>query len=292
MPAKNIECQLAQGQIGRYLAGAQMSEEAVAQLEGHIAECEDCSSFIETKRNSLRELAANRKAVVYLPEEPAREEAAEAAPAPAPRNPAAKALIDAIREKSAAARETAPVLETKREVGTPRATHWKALVYSTGLGLVLYGMTFITSNPTALFGERATEETPLADPKAETPANSAPIASASKEDGDPFTEDAPVERLTTDAITNSTPTKNETAPIVAATGTDRAGTPSVSPNAAPAKAETTISKSSTPTPPRVNVRSQPVRRTSRPVRRTAAAGDRRPNTIRVYDESGRPIKGE
>lgn len=287
MPAKNIECQLAQGQIGRYLAGSPMSEEAVAQLEGHIAECEDCTGFIDRKRNSLRELAANRKAAVYLPEEPAEAAIPEPAPAPsAPRNPAAKALIDAIREKSAAAREAAPILETKREAGTPRVTHWKALAYSTGLGLVLYGMTFITSNPTALFGERAATEAPSTNsetPQPETP--SAVVPTSSKEDGDPFTEDAPVDKPANDTKANG---KNDGVEPTTAAGT---ATPPVSPATMSAKPEPTVSPSSTPTQPRVSVRSQPARRATRPVRRSSAAGNRRPNTIRVYDESGQLING-
>lgn len=275
MPTKNIECQLAQGQIGRYLAGANMSDESVAQLEGHIAECEDCSTFIDQKRKSLKELATLRKAAVYM-EEPAVSEAVEATPEP--KHPSAKALIDAIREKSSATKPDAAVLDTKREAGTARVTHWKALAYSTGLGLVLYGMTFVTANPTSLFGDRAAEATPTADSETKTPEPAKPepkpTSTASKADGDPFTEDAPAAAAKKPAAT----TKSTTAD---------AGENAATKSALP----TTNSVTSTPTPPRVQVRSNPVSRPVRAVRRNPAAATRRPNSIRVYDENGRPITG-
>lgn len=275
MPAKNIECQLAQGQIGRYLAGANMSEESVAQLEGHIAECEDCSAYIDQKKKSLKELATLRKAAVYM-EEPAEADVEAPASAPEPKHPAAKALIDAIREKTAAAKTAGPILETKREVGTPRVTHWKALAYSTGLGLVLYGMTFVTANPTALFGGLAAEATPPAEsskgPVEESPATP-PAPMSSKADGDPFTEDAPAPKAAA-----------ATEPPATAAAIPEA--PEPTPAAAP-----TISSESTPTQPRVEVRSKPVSRPVRAPRPTTAPVTRRPNSIRVYDENGRPITG-
>lgn len=247
-----------------------MSDESVAQLEGHIAECEDCSAFIDQKRKSLKELATLRKAAVYV-EEPAPEPAEEAPAAAEPKHPAAKALIDAIREKSAP-KPAGPVLETKREAGTPRVTHWKALAYSTGLGLVLYGMTFVTANPTALFGDRAVEPNAPAEATSTPPAETPPAAPLnSKADGDPFTEDEPI-------------AKTET-PV--ATATPKTEPPKTPAAATPPK----ISPESTPTSPRIEVRSKPVSRPARAPRRTTAPAPRRPNTIRVYDENGRPITG-
>jgi hypothetical protein len=47
MSVKNLECQIAKAQIGRYLAGDALSSEAVGQLEEHIAECDECQSRSE-----------------------------------------------------------------------------------------------------------------------------------------------------------------------------------------------------------------------------------------------------
>lgn len=286
MPAKNIECQLAQGQIGRYLAGAPMSEESVSQLEGHIAECEECTAFVDQKRKSLRELATLRKAAIFV-EEPEEDRSspepnsAKSEASATVKPTAAKALIDAIREKSAAARESAPILETKREPATPRMTHWKALAYSSGLGLVLYGMTFLTANPTALFGERAVAETSAPAAGNSTDAMPDPAPAATKEDGDPFTEDTPA----------PTPTaaSPETSAIAEENTTTRAATTS---DELPITSDTTNSNPSTPPQPNVQVRSTPVSRPAvRTPRRRPAPVNRRPNSIRVYDENGRPITG-
>jgi hypothetical protein len=63
MSIKNLECQLAQAQIGRYIAGDRISVAAVTQLEEHIAECDDCRAvLIERKQALLAMLPAEVKA--------------------------------------------------------------------------------------------------------------------------------------------------------------------------------------------------------------------------------------
>ena len=54
MPVKNIECQIARGQIGRYLAGESLSDEALKQLEGHIVGCPECKGALMQRRESLQ----------------------------------------------------------------------------------------------------------------------------------------------------------------------------------------------------------------------------------------------
>ncbi|RYG41858.1 zf-HC2 domain-containing protein, partial [bacterium] len=53
MSVKSFECAIARSQIGRYLAGDTVGEEAMQQLETHIAACADCQRLIESKREEL-----------------------------------------------------------------------------------------------------------------------------------------------------------------------------------------------------------------------------------------------
>ncbi|MEQ1824151.1 MAG: zf-HC2 domain-containing protein, partial [Fimbriimonadaceae bacterium] len=62
MSVQNIECRIAQAQMGRYLGGLGLSEEAVSQLESHIRACPECSGALRLRRIEL-------EAVVALPKE-------------------------------------------------------------------------------------------------------------------------------------------------------------------------------------------------------------------------------
>jgi hypothetical protein len=282
MPAKNIECQLAQGQIGRYLAGVDMSPEAVGQLEQHISECGDCEAYIEEKKRALQEMAGTTHAAVAMPApQPAQEP--ETKEASRPLHPAAQALLKALKEKSAAADQTA--LETAREPAPKKSAHWKAFAFSAALGAVLLAMSHLTANPTALFGERAAEPTASEPAAAETAVTN---STATTPPGDPFAESAAPELA-------SEPAPAEPASSDAALTATPAATPAgATAAAAPAPPKNTISPSSTPTQPNVQVRSRPVRRAARkPVRRSRPAQTRPAggNSIRVYDENGRPLTG-
>lgn len=291
MPAKNIECQLAQGQIGRYLAGTDMSSEAVSQLELHIAECPDCTAFVDAKRQSLQELAQTRRAAVSIPETPAATESKPAVQTQSSGGSSAvgRALVEAIRQKAdPLAKET--ILESSREPQVPRRTYWKALGYSAALGAVLLAMSHLAANPTALFGDRvgagSTEGawTPQAEPKRE-------LAPNPPSDGDPFTAEPPIdeapaiESAAVEAAPTDPPRVNPAAsaqpPISPVTAADAAPTNSSTPKPL---------VPSTPEGPRTEVRAQRPRRPARPpVRRStppAPAG----NSIRVYGPDGKPIK--
>jgi hypothetical protein len=286
MSVKNIECQLAQGQIGRYLAGTNMSSEAVTQLELHLSECEDCSAFVDRKKEELRALAGQRRAAVFVAEPDPTPE--PVAPAPEKPRPAAEALLKAIRDK-ANPLAGAPVLETVREANPPKKTYWKAFGYSAALGLVALAMAHFTANPTALFGERAILE--KAPPAAAAPKSEPekPTASAVA-DADPFTQDAPANPVSSaeDIAAEDAAGSAVTSPVAPPQPEERAAV------AAAAAPEKKISTSSTPTKPRVNVRSRPAPRRTvrRGGRRPSARPQRSGNSIRVYDENGRPISGD
>lgn len=280
MPAKNIECQLAQGQIGRYLAGASMSTEAISQLEQHIAECDECTQFIDAKRRTLQEVSRTRQAAVSMPEPEPESQPEEAAPLAAPRNPAAQALIQAIREKTNPLSKEV-VLESVREPMPPRKSHWRALGYSAALGAVLLAMSHLTANPTAIFGERvgaAAEKS--AGEGSEVKSDKAPAHDVR----DPFVPNA----APTGAAASSPSTAEPAVDSVEAPTTPTVETEAPAIGARSAVANPTVSPS-TPTPPQTTVRA---RRPQRPVRQradSAPRAGRTGNSIRVYDANGKPI---
>src|SRR5688572_1375339 len=55
MQVQNFECQIAQSQMARYLAGEAFSPEAVKQLNEHIAGCTSCKASLSQRRASLQD---------------------------------------------------------------------------------------------------------------------------------------------------------------------------------------------------------------------------------------------
>jgi hypothetical protein len=54
MPVQSIECQLVRAQIGRYLGGEPLSQEAMRQLEIHLVACDDCRAALASRKSDLR----------------------------------------------------------------------------------------------------------------------------------------------------------------------------------------------------------------------------------------------
>lgn len=291
MAAQTIECQLAQGQIGRYLAGTDMSPEAVSQLELHISDCPQCSFFVEAKRAELRRKAEATNAAASV-----LDEARHIHPFArnvTPPTEAMDSLMEAIRVKSGPQVES-KIVETQREPAIAKPIHWKMFAYSAALGAVLLGMSHFTANPTALFGERAETTTPtvvagMEESTAERPKG---IESTGiKTTGDPFAHDEANTPPVTEAIsTESTvPQADTTYPKSIDTQNQaQPATPITTPNPA-----TTITPARSK--PKVATRRRSVkRRSARTPRRT----NRRPaqpadggNSIRVYDSNGNPVSG-
>lgn len=294
MAAQTIECQLAQSQIGRYLAGTDMSPEAVSQLELHISECPECSFFVEAKRAELRKKAeANSAAVSILDEAKHIHPFARNVTPP---TEAMESLMDVIRKRSTTAAEPIDV-EEKREPALAKPIQWKVFVYSAALGAVLLGMSHFTSNPTALFGERAQPVTGSGAALAAAPSNEnvstekpkGPEATGVKTSGDPFAQDQAVTPPISEVSTKVTDTAaTQSGPNV----TDaQNGTTTTAPIANPNPTKTI---SSTKKSPKVSVRRRSARRTARTPRRTNR-GPSQPagseNSIRVYDQDGNPVSG-
>lgn len=61
MAITDFECAIAKSQIGRYVAGDQFSDEAVRQLESHIAACPSCKGVIAQRRKDLMSMLGNEQ---------------------------------------------------------------------------------------------------------------------------------------------------------------------------------------------------------------------------------------
>ncbi len=143
MPVETIECQIVQGQLGRYLAGDALPSEAVRELERHIGGCSICQSEVATRRATLHALLGV-----------------------APEVPEANPLLDLLRQRSSSTTtmpthavtphltEPAPPVETELTLA-PRRLFTKPILLSAGLAVVLIAMNVLTKGPTDLLGPRA-----------------------------------------------------------------------------------------------------------------------------------------
>lgn len=174
MPAKDFECQLALGQIGRYLSGDRFGQEALNHLESHIQECEECRSHLIEKRSALQRMLNQdlpTHAVVEIEDEtPVK-----------PSNPY-QSVLDAIAQAQNQYEE--PVIETPDPVTVlaPAKTlrFGKAPLYAGALSIVLVGMSFASNSITGMLNNRVANAAPVAEVKAKTPKATydAPLAKA------------------------------------------------------------------------------------------------------------------
>lgn len=190
MSVQNIECQIAQAQIARLLVNEPLGQAIMADLETHVAACPDCQAFIISKNRSL-------DVVVGDSEKPAKTKKTTK------RKPEVEeAIQDNDEERLAFEKLFSPKLpkaavETKREASTA-ASFWKPLAYSGALAVVLFAMSYVMKNPTALFGDRVLAPT-SADAKA--PASELPDNASDNRAADPtppsaaqpIAEEAPVD---------------------------------------------------------------------------------------------------
>src|SRR4051794_23286485 len=105
MPVTDFECQIARGQIGRYLGGGLLSPQAMTGLEEHLAECPGCKALVAERRASLvgrRGGEVPTRAVVSMPV--------------AGENP----WVAAVRRRAEALRAASQTLETPRPSATEK----------------------------------------------------------------------------------------------------------------------------------------------------------------------------
>lgn len=196
MQVENIECQIAQAQIGNFLAGSGLSEEAMQQLEEHIAGCTNCKAALNERRSELKAMLTGERAVVDF-EQIAREAEGTKAKniATALRKKSLQQMLEPTQElpfvhqpqpRAAAVEQPAsapevPQKQAAQTPATPKAAKtpakWKPLAYSLALAAVLVGMSLFSSNIASIFGPRASESGKLVS-NSPTPPATDPVATA------------------------------------------------------------------------------------------------------------------
>ncbi len=135
MQTENLECKIAQAQMGRYLGGEGLSNEAIANLELHVKSCAGCKEAIQARRKAL-------ESVLALP-------TIEEFPALNVSHPEIKPQgmpwVDAIRR----------MLAPKEDSDNPKKRNWRTPAYAGGLMAVLLVMSNMAKEPTKVFGNRA-----------------------------------------------------------------------------------------------------------------------------------------
>jgi len=155
MQVANIECQIAQAQLRRYLTGEDMPNAVVNELETHLRNCPDCMSAAQTTRESLRGVLSSKitgKPIAVVKEPIRREPKQEAR------------IAEAVESGHAAVQTPADVFDAPddqfKHTAPKKNSNVKTLAYSIGLALILVLMSTVFRDPTALFGPRASSITP------------------------------------------------------------------------------------------------------------------------------------
>ena len=149
MTTKNVECQLAQGQIGRYLGGDRFSPDAMKHLEAHITECDECMAMVTEKRHDLMERLGSvpTRAVVEIDTSKSGRER----------------LTEEIAKKSGAM--------AKAKDSLLKAMLPKPVLYAGLLAIVLMGMSYMSRGALKRFGPTAGDTLPVAKAEATIPSS-------------------------------------------------------------------------------------------------------------------------
>ncbi len=307
MRVRNIECQLAQGQVRRYLNGDPLSDVAVEQLEDHLGECPDCNEFFQDCKQELIEDKAESEIEeeVYAPAQSSASSEISAVP---------RFLVDAIRQKRETLDKvvkpiaTHAVINDVREERQSFKSYTKPLAYSIVLAGVLIAMSTFMRDPSRVLGDRV--ETALPAAKAAIVGPTTLASSEGSSSTVPKSDQS--ELVTTIPETNSTTPTSEQPK----TGTNNLESKSVTTDSTSNEAQkmktanppdTTSGKPATanstsgntasvvaPSPRRrtTNRRSAPTRpvaRRQRPVAKPVVKAPASKPGIRVYDDNGNPI---
>ncbi|MCH8979393.1 MAG: zf-HC2 domain-containing protein [Armatimonadetes bacterium] len=176
MQVKNVECQIAQAQMRRYLAGEEMPLAIVSDLEAHLKGCADCMAAAQLERQSLASVLTNRITGQ------SRRPASPAAPAPQSPIPfATKLAPKRLQPGKASIQAPIDIFDAPDEQYAPdpkkkkKSINLKTVAYSLGLALILVLMSTVMKDPTAIFGPRAvgpnTDTPPQAQEETTPPAN-------------------------------------------------------------------------------------------------------------------------
>ena len=173
MEIENLECQLAQAQMSRYLAGDTLPEDTVQQLELHIGSCPACSAVAAEQKISLEEmLTASKASPVVAPELEVVAPNIREGVAPAIDQDVINAAMEQLEsapepEPAVAAEETPEEAPAKKKFQFPAlnlaalrevaAKNFKPLLIGFALGAVLIGMGAFAKKPTDLLGKKVSE---------------------------------------------------------------------------------------------------------------------------------------
>ena len=271
MPVSDFECQIARGQIDRYLDSGALSSRAMTGLEEHLAECPGCKSLVAERRAALLGSLGGvpTRAVVSMPVENPLIAALRARSEPTPHGKA-----DA--PTKAAPRYASEKALTRKPLGKP-------LALAALLAVVLLGMSRVSQFVGA----------PTARASAGFAADSMPRAAKPAEAPAPSKIEAPKETKAETKPAVTVPAPKAVAPKATA-GKTFVAKPIAEKKPAPpvAWSKPTVGKSRA-------ARAAPKRGVRRPLRRKAVALRvnkpphlrRRPrSTVRVYGLDGRPLK--
>ena len=274
MPVSNFECQIARGQIGRYLDGGMLSPQAMAGLEEHLDECPGCKALVAERRAALMGALGGEmpaRAVVEMPAESPRVAGLRA-----------KSVEEPEPVKAAPAKAAPRYAKSEGAKGALG----KPMALAALLAVVLVGMSRISRTATSLASRAdasfAAQELPPSAPKAEPKPVEAKRPAVKPVEKTPAPAPRPAARV--DTPTESNPDAGESTPT------------------APT-AMAPVHMAPVPDPmPRTAARPKPVTRpraAKRPARKRAGhRGRRRPlskrtgatPSVRVYGLDGRPLK--
>jgi hypothetical protein len=193
MQVKNIECQIAQAQLRRYLTGDEMPNNVVSELETHLKHCPECMDAAQTLRESLKGVLSRKIAGKPEPK----------LPEPAPRrteSPVVQTEEPAPAASHAMVQTPADILSQPdsdfKPTNVKKGSNMKTLAYSGALALVLVLMSTVFKDPTTLFGPRASSIVP----------DTLTVAGPAPTDTEPANEEKPPETDTVEPPTDPVPT--------------------------------------------------------------------------------------
>lgn len=140
MQSENLECKIAQAQMGRYLGGEGLSNEAILNLELHVKSCTPCKEAIQARRKALESVLA----LPTIEDFPALNVSHPEI------KPAGMPWVDAIQRMPT----------VKKETGDPKKRSWRTPVMAGGLMAILFVMTNMAKEPTRMFGDRVITSNP------------------------------------------------------------------------------------------------------------------------------------
>lgn len=162
MSTRSIECQIARGQISRYLGGDAFSPEAIAQLEAHVSGCSDCKLHLNERKSALQSMLGKPQNSADDEQAPAPEVTPRPSPrvqAPATQTVSAQApgagMLDLLKSVFLPKAKAEPAKQPTAPSSTAQPATLKSLAYSIALALVLGAMSLASRNMDRILGPKA-----------------------------------------------------------------------------------------------------------------------------------------